>query len=271
MSNRMCESAYIEKCGIARWPNYLRSLATEFEFNDVQHYAIIDQIDTLYSLIDDSSSDSELLCEKICWLQNTISDVIVHDSVVGFQLMMRATARNMLGKIYVNPRLLDLDCACNQLDYFTIDAQWFVHSGEKSDLMSTAILGASWQMPDCFANLMLTKKDDSELALTYLVVFNFSDSVINNLQITFTDKDGAIMDRLTEEDTYIDESDTCTKIMALPPYVVMENLANDGSITISFENKHETVKLIGFPHVYFMEQIKECPRLKEVLKQALSD
>lgn len=252
-----------------RWPDFLRDWAADYEINDAQRLAIIGQIDTLYTLVEDSTSDSEQLCSKLCRLQNTISDAIVQDSSLVFPLMMRATARNFYGKIANNPWLLGLGCECEVLEYLWLDGNWYASSRENYDLMYTTIIGLSWQAHERFANLVLSKEDGNELAMAMLIVYNYTDTIINNLQLTITDSEGKLLYRLTEDDTYIDQPDACIKRMSLPPYLVMEGLAADGTLTVSYETPHGTLEMIGLPHVFFKEQIEVCPRLKEVLNQAM--
>lgn len=252
-----------------RWPDFLRDWAAYYEIEDAQRLAIIDQIDTLYRLVEDSTSDNEQLCSKLCRLQNTISDAIVHDSSLVFPLMMRATARNFYGKIANNPWLIGLGCDCEVMEYLLIDSKWYTSSRVNFDLMYTTIMGLSWQTPYRFANLVLNKEDGSELSTAFLIVYNYADTVIDNLQVSFTDSEGAIIEQLTEKDTYADVPDTGVKRMILPPYLVMNALATGKTLTISYDNPQGTLEMTGFPHVYFMEQIEACPRLKDVLKQAL--
>ncbi len=252
-----------------RWPDFLREWAADFEIEDAQRLAIIDQIDTLYRLVEDSTSDNELLCSKLCQLQNTISDAIAQDSSLVFPLMMRATARNLNGILYNNPWLLELGCNCEVMEYLLIDSKWYTSSRVNFDLMYTTIMGLSWQAPERFANLMLSKEDGSELSTALLIVYNYADTVIDNLQVSFTDSEGAIIEQLTEKDTYADVPDAGVKRMVLPPYQVMNALANGGTLTISYDTPKGSLELTGFPHVHFMEQIEACPRLKEVLNQAL--
>lgn len=252
-----------------RWPDFLREWAAYYEINDAQRLAIIDQIDTLYRLVEDSTSDNELLCSKLCQLQNTISDAIVHDSSLVFPLMMRATARNLYGIIYNNPWLIGLGCDCEVMEYLLIDSKWYTSSRENFDLMYTTIMGLSWQTPDRFANLVLNKEDGNELSTATLIVYNYADTVIDNLRVSFTDSEGAIIEQLTEKDTYADVPDAGVKRMVLPPYLVMNALATGKTLTISYDTPQGTLEMTGFPHVHFMEQIEACPRLKEVLNQAL--
>lgn len=253
-----------------RWPDFLRDWAADYEIDDAQHLAIIGQIDTLYRLVEDSTSDSELLCFKLCQLQNTISDAIAQDSSLVFPLMMRATARNLNGILYNNPWLLELGCNCEVMEYLLIDSKWYTSSKENFDLMYTTIMGLSWQTPNRFANLMLTKEDGSELSTAILIVYNYADTVIDNLQVSFTDSAGNVLQRLTESDVFVDTPDSGVKQLMLPPYLVMNALAAGGTMTISFDTPQGTLEMVGFPHVHFMEQIEDCPRLKAVLDEVLS-
>lgn len=255
--------------GEVRWPDFLRDWAADYEINDAQRLAIIGQIDTLYRLVEDSTSDNELLCSKLCQLQNTISDAIVHDSSLVFPLMMRATARNIFWKIFNNPWLTELDCNCNVFEYLLIDSRWSTSSREHFDLMYTTILGLSWQAPDRFANLMLGKEDGNELSTALLIVYNYTDTVVDNLQVSFTDSEGNVLQQLTESDVFVDTLDAGVKWMMLPPYVVMNALASGGTMTISFDTPQGTLEMVGGPHVHFVEQVEDCPRLKAVLREAL--
>lgn len=251
-----------------RWPDFLREWAADYEINEPQRQAILDQIDTLYRLVDDSTENSGLLCEKLCQVQTTISDAIVHDSSLVFPLMMRATTRNIYGKIYNNPWLFNLDCECNILGYLVADAAWYTSSREHFDLMYTSFIGLSWQAPERFANLMLSKEDGNELSTALLIVYNYTDTVVDNLQVSFTDSAGNVFQRLTESDVFVDTPDAGVKRMMLPPYVVMNALASGGTMTISFDTPQGTLEMVGVPHVHFVEQIEDCPRLKSVLREA---
>ncbi len=260
-----------EDNGVVRWPDFLREWAADYEINTPQRMAVIDQIDTLYQLVEDSTKNTDLLCEKLCSMQNTISDAIVHDSSLVFPLMMRATARNFYGRIANNPWLLEMGCGCNVLDYLVADAVWYTSSRENLDIMYTTFIGLSWQVPERFATLMLAKEDGSELSTAILLVYNYTDTIIDNLQITFIDPTGEVFERLTEDDTYVDSPEKGIKRMMLPPYLVMNALVNNGTIAISYDTPQDTPRMVGFPHIYFKDQIEDCPRLKQILNQALND
>ena len=257
--------------GDVRWPDFLREWAAAYGIIEPQRLAIIDQIDTLYRLIEDSTENTNLLCEKICRTQGIISDAIMYDSSLVFPLMMRATARNFYGKIYNNTWLLNLGCGCEVLEYLFIDSRWYTSSRENFDIMYTTMLGLSWEAPYRFANMVLSKGDDSELATAMLIVYNYADTVIDNLQVSFTDSENAVIDRLTEEDTYVGVPDTGVKRMMMPPYLVMNALASGGTMTISYDTPNGRVEIVGTPQIHFLEQIEDCPRLKAVLQAAQAE
>ena len=258
--------------GNTRWPDFLRDWAADYEINDAQRLAIIGQIDTLYRLVEDSTSDSELLCSKLCQLQNTISDAIVHDSSLVFPLMMRATARNFAGMLVNDrPSMLEaaFDCDCDVADFMITDTWWHTSSREHFDIMYTTFMGQSWQAPERFANLVLTKGDDSELATSQLIVYNYTDTVIDNLRLAFTDSVGNMMEQLTGSDTYIEVLDAGVKQMMLPPYMLMNASVNNWTLILAFDTPQGTLDMVGFPHIHFLEQVEDCPRLKAVLREAL--
>ena len=258
--------------GVVRWPDFLREWAEDYEVVNPQRMAIIDQIDTLYRLVEDSTKDTTLLCEKLCWVQEAIDDAIVHDSSLVFPLMMRATARNFAG-ILANdrPSMLDdaFDCDCDVADFMIADNWWYTSSRERFDIMYTTFVGQSWQAPERFANLVLTKGDDSELAAAQMMVYNYTDTVIDSLQVAFIDRDGNMMERLTESNTYTEILDAGVKRMMIPPYLLMNALVDNWTLMLSYDTPQGKMEMVGFPHIHLRKQIEDCPRLKAVLREAL--
>lgn len=260
--------------GVVRWPDFLREWAVGYEVVTPQRMAIIDQIDTLYRLVEDTTKDTTLLCEKLCWVQEAINNAIVYDSSLVFPLMMRATARNFAGMI-ANDRpsmfVAALDCGCNVADFMIADTWWHTSSREHFDIMYTTFMERSWQAPERFANLILAKEDDNEHSTAILNVYDHVDTIIGNLQISFTDSEGNIIDQLTEKDIYVYVPNAGIKSMMLPPYWVMNALASGGTMTITYDIPNGRVEMIGCPHIHFLEQIEACPRLKEVLTKSQAE
>lgn len=186
--------------------------------------------------------------------------------------MMRATARNFSGLLANDrPSMLEaaFDCDCDVADFMIADTWWYSSSRERFDIMYTTFMGQSWQAPERFANLVLTKGDDSELAIAWLIVNNDVDTVIDNLQVTFTDSANNVMERITESDTYIDTPDEGVKRMMVPPYLLMKALVDNWTLMLSYDTPQGTLDMVGFPHIHFLEQVEDCPRLKAVLRGAM--
>lgn len=262
----------VQDNGEVRWPDILREWAADYEINDPQRQTIIDQIDTLYRLVEDSTKDTTLLCDKLCWVQEAIDDAIVHDSSLVFPLMMRATARNFAGLLANDrPSMLDaaFNCDCDVADCMIADTWWNTSSREHLDVMYTTFMGRSWQAPELFANLLLMKGDDREMATAQLMVYNYTDAVVDNLQVAFTDSVGNVMGWLTESDTYIDKPEANVKRMMLPPDMLMNALRANWALSLTFDTPQGRMEIVGFPGIHFLEQVEGCPRLKAALKEAM--
>ena len=55
--------------------------------------------------------------------------------------------------------------------------------------------------------------------------------------------------------------------MGFTLYNLEDVLAANGTITVSYDTP--ILEMTGYPQAHFIEQIEDCPRLKEVLTQAL--
>lgn len=257
-----------------RWPDFLRDWADSSRITDARRLAIINQIDTLYLLTEDSTADNRQVCDFLCRTQDTLRDIIVHDTSYVFTQMMRATARNLYGVIYRNPWLLRRECSCEAMDYLLIDPLWNTSSGEVTDIMYTSLFGLSWEVPDRYAVLMLAKSDASQKpTLAVILLADYIDTVIENITITFTDSHNDTLYLLNEEDLYIPSTEMYdgTLQFLLPPFLLMEALASGGTMTIAYDTPHGRIEMIGYPHITFLEQIEDCPRLKQVLIQAIEE
>lgn len=188
--------------------------------------------------------------------------------------MMRATAHNFAGMLVNDrPSMLEatFDCDSDVADFMIADTWWHTSSREHFDIMYTTFMGQSWQAPERFANLVLTKGDDSELATVQLIVYIYTDAVIDSLQVTFVDSAGNVRDRLTEGDTYTEILDTGVKQMMLPPYLLMNALVSNWTLVLTFDTPQGTLDMVGFPHIHFQEQVEDCPRQKAVLREAQAE
>lgn len=247
------------------WQGVLRMWCETYEINDAQRMAVVDQIISVCDMIDDSTQTQEQLEEPICKLKEIIEHVIETDSSFEFALIMRATARNIAGQMPHDARLAT-DCI---FDLMIGDSRWQTFSNDKQDLMYTSLFYNSWQALGRMANIILTKSDDNNLALTTIVVTNHIDTVMDNLRVVFiTERDTTAV--LTANDdliVYDNEDGAGIKTVFISPYILLEALLTTSTITIEYDTPYEHIQMIGFPQVHFEEQVKDCPRLMAVMNE----
>lgn len=250
-----------------RWPDFIRDWAADFEIDDARRLSVIDEIDSLYMMLENRSSYEALLSERICKLKDDISDFIRYDSIFDFALMMRATIGNIHGWIYNNPWQLEKDNYCDLKNFLFLESQWNTSSTDNYDLMYTTFTENSWTACDRFINLLLYKEDGYIMPMTIIEICNYTDTVIDNTRIIFSDGNGNILSELNKKDFYLDTSttDVCIKRLRLYSPFVMKSLATNGLLTITYNTPHDTVVMTGAPQDFFKEQIVECPRLKGAL------
>ena len=79
------------------------------------------------------------------------------------------------------------------------------------------------------------------------------------------------MERLTEGDTHTEILDAGVKRMMVPPYLLMNALVANWTLILSYDTPQGKMDMVGFPHIHFLEQVEDCPRLKEVLREAMAE
>lgn len=248
------------------WQDVLRMWSETYDINDdAQRMAVIDQIISVFDMIDDSTLTKEQLDEPICKLKEILMHIIETDSSFEFAQIMRATARNIAGRMPRDERLAT-DCI---FDLMIGDSRWQTFSNDKQDLMYTSLFYNSWQALGRMANIILTKSDDNNLALTTIVVTNHIDTVMDNLRVVFiAERDTTAV--LTANDdliVYDNEDGAGIKTVFIPPYILLEALLTTSTITIEYDTPYEHIQMIGCPQVHFEEQVKDCPRLMAVMNE----
>lgn len=118
------------------WQGVLRMWCESYDINDdAKRMAVVDQIISVFDMIDDTTISVEQLEGPICKMKETIGHVIDTDGYYEFAQMMRATARNLTGRMPVDSRLLS-DCA---LELMLIDGRWQTFSNDSIDFMATSL------------------------------------------------------------------------------------------------------------------------------------
>lgn len=250
------------------WQGVLRMWCESYDINDdAKRMAVVDQIISVFDMIDDTTIAAEWLEEPICIMKENIEHVIDTDGYFEFVQMMRASARNLTGRM-LNDTRLHTDCA---FELMMRDGLWQTSSEDSLDFMATSLFYNSWQAFARKTNIILTKHDKRESMEAVMIFTNFIDTAMDNLKVIFIKgKDTAMV--ITEKDMYVDNSDAYAGVKRafLPPSLLLEALLTTNVVTISYNTPNEHVEYIGYPQMYFEAQVTNCPRLVAVLNEIKS-
>ena len=237
--------------------------------DDAQRMAVIDQIISVFDMIDDTTITAEQLEEPICKMKETIEHIIDTDGYFEFVQMMRATARNIAGRMPVDNRLLS-DCV---IELMMIDCRWQTFSDDTLDFMGTSLFYNSWQALGRKVNIIFFKSDNDENVYAEMIFTNLVDMAMDNLSVLFLqDRDTLIA--LTNDDIlYVDNSDAYAgvKRALVSPSFLIDAMLSTNTIIISYDTPNEHIEYISYPQIHFEEQVKKCPRLKKIVDQMIDD
>ncbi len=252
--------------GETRWPDFLREWAVDYEINDSQRVSLISLIDSVYYFFEDSTQPVEAHSGQVCRMVDRVADVIANDSVFEFTLMMRAAMSNFLWYASHDDRFYQCDCSGESLSRFV---EWQIVSSTDVELMCYTIIPTSWQAPWHFANIIFTMAKDDEVPLATFVITNYENFQMDSVQITFYDSLDNVLDVVPENDVYVDSSNVSNgvKTVVMPPKYMMLALSQSLFVEVSYKTTEGWYYMKGSPGATFVEQINDCPRLKNVLDQ----
>lgn len=263
-----CNSIYRSTDNVdmpARWPDILREVSRGLKLGD-ERMAVIEQIDSVYRLVEDSANDADILKGPICRMKDNIEFALDNDTSFEFFFMMQATARNFLGLLMYDERILHCSCA---IDLSMSGLTWITYSDEEEDNMCFAIYANSWESFGKYALLRLHKSDGDPSLSISLFIQNSIDNRLDDVIITAYDINNNAIGELYEKDLDVDTSgmEVGIKILSLPQDVMIDWLLHSSAMTISYNTSVNFCSLNGFPHSMFSRQVNECPRIASVLKE----
>lgn len=263
-----CNSIYRNTDNVdmpARWPDILREVSRGLKLGD-ERMAVIEQIDSVYRLVEDSANDADILKGPICRMKDNIEFALDNDTSFEFFFMMQATARNFLGLLMYDERILHCSCA---IDLSMSGLTWITYSDEEEDNMCFAIYANSWESFGKYALLRLHKSDGDPSLSISLFIQNSIDNRLDDVIITAYDINNNAIGELYEKDLDVDTSgmEVGIKILSLPQDVMIDWLLHSSAMTISYNTSVNFCSLNGFPHSMFSRQVNECPRIASVLKE----
>ena len=219
-----------------RWPNFLRDWAAGYDINDSQRVSLINLIDSVYYLFEDSTQSVEAHSGQVCRMIDRMADVIANDSVFEFTLMMRATASNFLFQASQDDRFYQCNCSGESISRFV---EWQTVSSTDIELMCYTIIPTSWQAPWHFANVILTAGKDDEEPLSSIVITNYEDIRMESIQITFYDSVNTVLDVVYENEVYVDSTNAAggVKTLLMPYKYLMYALSQSLFVDVTYKTK----------------------------------
>lgn len=250
--------------GPTTWQGVLRMWCEVYEIDDAQRLAVVDQIISVFDMIDDTTISAEQLEGPICKMKETIEHVIDTDGYFEFTQMMRATARNIAGRIPVDNRLMT-DCV---VDLMLEDCLWQTFSDDSLDFMATSLFYNSWQAIARKVNIIIfTKSDNDENVYAEMIFTNFIDTAMDNLNVFFLQDKDTVLALTNDDILYVDNSDAYGGVMRtlVSPSFLIDAMLATNIIIISYDTPNEHIEYFSFPQIHFGEQINDCPRLKKIV------
>ena len=243
------------------WQGVLRMWCEVYEIDDTQRLAVVDQIISVFDMIDDTTISAEQLEGPICKMKETIEHVIDTDGYFEFTQMMRATARNIAGRMPVDNRLMT-DCV---VDLMLEDCLWQTFSNDSIDFMATSLFYNSWQAIARKVNIIFTKSDNDENVYAEMIFTNLIDTAMDNLNVFFLQDKDTVLALTNDDILYADNSDAYVGVMRtlVSPSFMIDAMLNTNTIIVSYDTPNEHIEYISFPQIHFGEQINDCPRLKK--------
>ena len=245
------------------WPEWLHFYAEDL--TDENRLSVINLIDSVYTMIGDSTKTTAELEQPICRMSKAIEDAVCSDSIIGFGRMMRATACNLAGVFPSDiERLGEIDCIFPLMGI--IPNLWLTVSNETGDMMCNTLFANSWYSMGRYADIVFSSNIEPELDYAAIILVNYIDTTIDAIVVSFHDEEGNLITGplgFIESDVS-DAANGCVWLL-MSPEVFMRNIAISHTMTITYNTGHETVSMTGMPGLSFKDQLEKCPRLKRIL------
>lgn len=250
---------------LTTWQGVMRMWCKEYEIDDAQRLAVVDQIISVFDMIDDTAITAEQLEEPLCKMKENIEHVIDTDGYFEFAQMMRATARNLAGRMPADSRLLS-DCA---MELMLIDGRWQTFSNDSMDFMATSLFYNSWQAMARKVNIIFSKSDNDNKVYAEMIFTNLIDTAMDNLNIYFLQNKDTVLALTNADILQVDNSDAFAgvKRALVEPSFLIDAMINTNTIITSYDTPNEHIEYISFPQIHFEEQINNCPRLMAVINE----
>lgn len=249
---------------IARWPNFLRNWAADYKIYDAQKLTVINLIDSVYCILEDSTLSFKEYTDQICRMKDCIAEVITKDTSYEFTLMMKATATNFWGHALKDKRFFE--CKCSE-EIIPLLVAWKTMNTQNAEMMTYTITPTSWLVPNHFARLILYYDKNDNLPYAAIDMANFEDLKMDSIHFIFYDSLQNVQNVLFENEIYVDSSitDIGIKRMLIPYDYLMEGLLSSESMEIAYLTTRGWFTMHDIPQAHLRIYIENCPQLKATM------
>lgn len=227
------------------------------EFTEERREAIAVQCDSVVAMLADSSLTAEELCVPLKRLGDTLRYVISHDLLFETNHEMRAFVRNLAYELLCDKRGIDPDCYYWSL--YEVPYLWLVSHGDTNDCMYTSFFRSSGEAWARFSTLVLAGDVDGRLPAAVFTVTNYTDTVIDNLEIEFQYDDNH-NETIKAKDVVTDTSNVASGIVRviLDSDDIIAKLKRCGVVCVRYNTNSEVVDM-RYINYKFEEQLARCP------------
>lgn len=200
------------------------------------------------SMLEDESTPVKELNTQMSRLMDTLEFTLHHCQNFEFDLLIRGYARHITMPVVMDDRLND----AFKRRIVSIPYEWTVSKTDSYAGAYTTLFRGSGEIYDRFTNVVLMSYKREQKCM--FVVSNYSDTIIENLEIKFFDETDSITTLHASDAEMIDYDDYGAGIMRVifPFEEIMPLLERSSTMEVSYNAKNEKILM---KHLLMPEEI----------------
>ena len=225
------------------------SNTSKYEYDENRITAIAELCDRALKMLDDPQTPTDKLNNQMSQLFDTLNFTIRHCQAFEFNMWLRGYARHISQPVIMDNRLND---NVKEKIIYT-PYEWTILQTDSSVFAYTTMFRSSGEMYNRFANIILYSKD--EIQECAFVITNYTDTIIDDVNIAFYDKEEMVKTLHISDAELIDSNNAADGVLRIifPITEFMPIFEWAGSVRITFDAKNEKVL---FLHVFPPEEQK---------------
>lgn len=236
-----CQTSPKTDAPITKTPNY--------EYDENRITAIADLCDRALKMLDDPKTPTDKLNNQMSQLFDTLNFTIRHCQAFEFNMWLRGYARHITQPVIMDNRLND---NVKEKIIYT-PYEWTIMQTDSSGFAYTTMFRSSGEMNNRFANIILYSK--AEIQECTFVITNYTDTIIDDVNIEFYNKDEKVKTLHIYDAELIDSNNAADGVLRIifPINEFMPIFESAGSVRITFNAKNDQVL---FLHIFPPEEQK---------------